>query len=247
MEEKKEKKTIKCSYAVLVIILFAALAFVTDYAFIERKISKCDCPKCEAANNEVINGDIENKDNTDNTQVTEDQTYSYEDIGSTRLSIDFNEQNYVAEIVDGNIVLTLSSDSTNLYYKDKSTPFSGTDTIILKTGNAKSLYYITYHQGGVYRLFFITDDNRLYEISEDLLTIFAEKYLNEYYPSNIMPKILSDNATQFVEYGRYNTEKNAAYELYPEYISVLDANGSVNKVFFDQIYKFGPYEYEFVQ
>ena len=39
MEEKKEKKTIKCSYAVLVIILFAALAFVTDYAFIERKIN----------------------------------------------------------------------------------------------------------------------------------------------------------------------------------------------------------------
>ena len=66
MEEKKEKKTIKCSYAVLVIILFAALAFVTDYAFIERKTSKCDCPKCEATNNEVIS------DNTDNTQVTED-------------------------------------------------------------------------------------------------------------------------------------------------------------------------------
>ena len=63
MEEKKEKKTIKCSYAVLVIILFAALAFVTDYAFIERKTRKCDCPKCEATNNEVISGDIENKDN----------------------------------------------------------------------------------------------------------------------------------------------------------------------------------------
>lgn len=71
MEEKKEKKTIKCSYAVLVIILFAALAFVTDYAFIERKTRKCDCPKCEATNNEVISGDIENKDNTDDTQVTE--------------------------------------------------------------------------------------------------------------------------------------------------------------------------------
>ena len=241
MEEKKEKKTIKCSYGLLIILLCAAVAFLTDYIIIDRKINTCNCPKCETTNNEVIS------DNTDNTQVTENKTYTYEDIGSTRLSIDFYEQNYVAEIVDGNIVLTLSSDSTNLYYKDKSTPFSGTDTIILKTGNAKSLYYITYHQGGVYRLFFITDDNRLYEISEDLLTIFAEKYLNEYYPSNIMPKILSDNATQFVEYGRYNTEKNAAYELYPEYISVLDANGSVNKVFFDQIYKFGPYEYEFVQ
>ena len=65
MEEKKEKKTIKCSYAVLVIILFAALAFVTDYAFIERKMNKCNCPKCEATNKEVIS------DNTDNTQVSE--------------------------------------------------------------------------------------------------------------------------------------------------------------------------------
>ena len=72
--ENKEKKTIKCSYAVLVIILFAALAFVTDYAIIERKTRKCDCPKCDATNNEVISG------NTDNTQVTENQTYSYKNI-----------------------------------------------------------------------------------------------------------------------------------------------------------------------
>ena len=237
----EEKNRINSNYGILVILLFATVCFLTDYIVIERKLRKCDCPKCETTTNEVIS------DNTDNTQVTENKTLSYEDIGSTRLSIDFNEQNYVAEIVDGNIVLTLSSDYTTLYYKDKSTPFSGIDTIILNTGNAKSLYYITYHQGGVYRLFFITDDNRLYEISADLLTIFAEKHLNEYYPSSIMPKILSDNATQFVEHASYNTEKNAAYELYPEYIAVLDINGNVNKVFFDQIYKYGPYEYDFVQ
>jgi hypothetical protein len=65
MEEKNEKKTIKCSYTVLVIILFAALAFITDYIIIDRKTRKCNCPKCEATNNEVIS------DNTDNTQVTE--------------------------------------------------------------------------------------------------------------------------------------------------------------------------------
>ena len=50
---EKERKTIKCSYAVLVIILFAALAFVTDYAIIERKMNKCDCPKCEVTNNQI--------------------------------------------------------------------------------------------------------------------------------------------------------------------------------------------------
>ena len=76
MEEKKEKKTIKCSYALLVIILFATVAFLTDYIIIDRKTRKCDCPKCEATNNEVIS------DNTDNTQVTENKTYSYEDIAA---------------------------------------------------------------------------------------------------------------------------------------------------------------------
>ena len=44
---EKEKKTIKCSYAVLVIILFAALAFVVDYAVIDRKVNKCSCPDCK--------------------------------------------------------------------------------------------------------------------------------------------------------------------------------------------------------
>lgn len=67
MEEKKKKKTIKCSYALLVIILFATVAFLTDYIIIDRKTRKCDCPQCEAINNEVIS------DNTDNTQVTEDK------------------------------------------------------------------------------------------------------------------------------------------------------------------------------
>ena len=36
-----EKKGIRCSYALLVIILFAALAFVTDYSYIQNKTHKC--------------------------------------------------------------------------------------------------------------------------------------------------------------------------------------------------------------
>lgn len=48
---EKEKKGIRCSYAVLVIILFAALAFVTDYAIIERKTRTCNCPKCSVSEN----------------------------------------------------------------------------------------------------------------------------------------------------------------------------------------------------
>ena len=43
----KEKKYIKCGYAVLVIILFATVCFLTDYILISRNIDKCNCPKCE--------------------------------------------------------------------------------------------------------------------------------------------------------------------------------------------------------
>lgn len=39
---KKEKKGIRCSYAVLVIILLAALAFVVDYSVIDRKLNRCE-------------------------------------------------------------------------------------------------------------------------------------------------------------------------------------------------------------
>lgn len=39
---EKEKKGIRCSYAVLVIVLFAALCFVVDYSIIDRKLNRCD-------------------------------------------------------------------------------------------------------------------------------------------------------------------------------------------------------------
>ncbi len=84
---EKERKTIKCSYAVLVIILFAVLAFVVDYAIIERKMNKCNCPKCE-----VITSNGEINDNTDNTQVTEKQ-YNYEDVaGVYKEQINMDEE-----------------------------------------------------------------------------------------------------------------------------------------------------------
>ena len=61
MENKK--KGFSCSYALLVVILCGALAFVTDYAIIESKTQRCG--------GSVIN--------VDDAQVTE-KKYSYEDI-----------------------------------------------------------------------------------------------------------------------------------------------------------------------
>ena len=108
MEEKKEKKGIRCSYAVLVIVLFAALAFVTDYSIIERKTRKCDCPKCVTINNEVIS------DNTDNTQVTENKIYSYEEVaGRYVYSMDIPSDIYYVD--SAKYELVLNPDGTCIY------------------------------------------------------------------------------------------------------------------------------------
>ena len=50
MEERNEKNGIRCKYSVLVIILFAALAFVADYSIIERKTKTCNCPSNNCVN-----------------------------------------------------------------------------------------------------------------------------------------------------------------------------------------------------
>ena len=80
---EKEKKKISCSYAVLVIILFAALAFVVDYAVIERKMNKCNCPKCEVTtNNEEKDEPITNNENSNEhvNENSEKMKYDYKDV-----------------------------------------------------------------------------------------------------------------------------------------------------------------------
>ena len=165
MEEKKEKKTIKCSYAILVIILFAALAFVTDYAFIERKTSKCDCPKCEATNNEVISGDIENKDNTDDTQVIEDGSNKYNEFADKIISerkTFFEGEFLYRTTVDGNNMIDVK------YYNVELNPEGELKVIYYSNDNSSDSkfiandvlnYYIIYYGNGGYKgLYFIYKD-----------------------------------------------------------------------------------------
>ena len=71
---EKEKKKISCSYAVLVIILFATVCFLTDYILIDRKLRSCNCPKCEVTGNEVLSID------KDNIQNGENNSYNYENV-----------------------------------------------------------------------------------------------------------------------------------------------------------------------
>jgi hypothetical protein len=125
MEEKKEKKTIKCSYAFLVIALCATVAFLTDYIVIDRKMNKCDCPKCEAKNNEVIS------DNTDNTQVTDNQTYSYEDIAGY-YTTDFTFNSDKTDSTGASVFLHLYSDGTYSYRYSYHAPYGTIGNYIIK-------------------------------------------------------------------------------------------------------------------
>lgn len=215
-EEKKGKKTIKCSYALLVIILFATVCFLTDYIVIDRKFRKCDCPRCETTSNEVISG------NKDNTQVTENDNYVKKIKGVKEFTVPFDDsRNFEAKIMDGNIQLK----------------FDGKE-ITLETLNAKEMYYITYHQGGCYILFYITEDNNLYQISNDLYIIFNGT--SKIQENIAIPILLAENVINFLDSGEiYPSESVQAYGFPCEYITVLDGYGHANKVFFEQQHYFG--------
>lgn len=104
---EKERKKISCSYAVLVIILFAALAFVTDYAIIERKMNKCNCPKCEVTtNNEEKDEPITNNENS-NEHVNEDNMngeftkFTYTSLSGKYTSDSWDKDTYIVFNNDG--------------------------------------------------------------------------------------------------------------------------------------------------
>ena len=159
MEEKKERKTIKCSYAVLVIILFAALAFLTDYIVIDRKTRKCDCPKCETTKNEVIS------DNTDNTQVTEGGSNKYNEFADKIISerkTFFEGESLYRTTVDGNNMIDVK------YYNVELNPEGELKVIYYSKDNSSDSkfiandvlnYYIIYYGNGGYKgLYFIYKD-----------------------------------------------------------------------------------------
>lgn len=159
MEEKKEKKTIKCSYAVLVIILCATVAFLTDYIIIDRKTRKCDCPKCETTKNEVIS------DNTDNTQVTEVGSNKYNEFADKIISerkTFFEGESLYRTTVDGNNMIDVK------YYNVELNPEGELKVIYYSKDNSSdskfiandvlNYYIIHYGNGGYKGLYFIYKD-----------------------------------------------------------------------------------------
>lgn len=87
MEEKK--KGFSCSYALLVVILCGALAFVTDYAIIESKTQRCgggsgstiviDDDDKETIDDQVID-ENNNISNDTNSISNENKEYTYADV-----------------------------------------------------------------------------------------------------------------------------------------------------------------------
>lgn len=164
---ENEKKGIKCSYAVLVIILFAALAFVVDYAVIERKMSKCDCPDCSASGNtNVVNDDttvIENKN--DSTIV---DTSKLQDIASNNMygEIVVTKDGYVYFKPYDNYSLTNNNDLVKGEYDvddyilgPEYTKFDGYK---VNTSNIRSAYSFDIGNGGVtVDVILITRDNKV--------------------------------------------------------------------------------------
>lgn len=109
---EKEKKGIKCSYAVLVIILFAALAFVTDYAVIDRKVNKCNCPDCKLSGNANVVNDGSIITNSDGSTTEQKKVYTYNDLAGL-YTVDVKS----TDGGDGNVhyKLYLNADGTFIY------------------------------------------------------------------------------------------------------------------------------------
>lgn len=124
---EKERKTIKCSYAVLVIILCAAVAILTDYIVIDRKMNKCNCPKCEVMDKYTYESiaahysgyplDSDDSKRVSDLRLYSDGTYSYGQAPGIK-----SIGNYI--IVDDEIrmndILSVGSDPTmNVLYSSK--------------------------------------------------------------------------------------------------------------------------------
>ena len=64
----------------MVIILFAALAFVTGYSVVERKVNKCNCPDCKLSGNANVVNDGSIITNSDGSTTEQKKVYTYNDL-----------------------------------------------------------------------------------------------------------------------------------------------------------------------
>ena len=179
---EKGKKKIRCSYAVLVIILFAALAFVTDYAVIERKTRTCACPKCEIKNYEVQEENTIDNEATEKIIVKESKKlYNVSEL-NIKSDLDafkdiFNNENIVEELENGDEYIAQLDISGNVIIKNYKSGKSEQgklnikkviDIIILSSPadySEQTLYLLT-EEGLSYSYKFGNSDKDNYEVTK---------------------------------------------------------------------------------
>lgn len=138
---EKEKKGIRCSYAVLVIILFAALCFVVDYSVIDRKLNRCD------------HSDSSNKiDYSEYSNKVKSQRSSMSDQGVSIMS-------GVENSLVGDYIVRLSKDGLlSIEYSNESSVRNISDNVL-------SYYLINTGQDIGKTLFFIKEDGTVSKAS----------------------------------------------------------------------------------
>jgi len=138
---EKEKKGIRCSYAVLVIILFAALCFVVDYSVIDRKLNRCD------------HSDSSNKiDYSEYSNKVKSQRSSMSDQGVSIMS-------GIENSLVGDYIVRLSKDGLlSIEYSNESSVRNISDNVL-------SYYLINTGQDIGKTLFFIKEDGTVSKAS----------------------------------------------------------------------------------
>lgn len=136
---EKRKCNIKCSYALLVIILFACVAFLTDYIIIGQKI--CESDNKGQANNEVIANSYEQF----SKGILKNRNSFFEHDSLYRTNIDNNGISYSVELSkDGNLTVIFNDDHS---YDSR---FIASEVL--------NYYVISYGNGGFNGLYFIYED-----------------------------------------------------------------------------------------
>lgn len=203
---EKEKKEIKCSYSLLVIILFATVCFLTDYIVIERKTRVNKCPKCENTctkcdvkeENSVVKDTNEEANRIGDTDYDSNSTvrhFEYYVKGETDEWYDFVK--YSLDLYDdGTFGLyiyneNLPEDFKFMHWKE----FFGNYSVSNGYLRLDYLYYIT-NNGGMY---WHAQGTSIFNISADVVT-----GLLNYSDKNDKSIILSLKKTK-LEYSKYNS------------------------------------------
>ena len=153
----------------------------------------------------TINQQTNNSYSYIGTLINIPQFYKFENLVNDEINI---------SIVEGNIVLKMN---------DK--------TVKLQTLNARELYWYAYHDGGLYYLVYITNDNVLKKFESDVLSIINNGASNT--------SIVTDNISNFIEIDNESTGNGKNIGMYKNdsnynfYYLVKNKIGDTQKIVFD--------------